>query len=193
MTTLDDLLPLGWRDLSAAVRAGQYLPAQALAGHEYHGISLGNPRWFERLTWQTFKKVFAHAPNDGVRGWNVAVEQAGPSCPFVDRVRAGERVTYGHYVVRDGRQEPMPAGWSQGLILDYTQGGNPRRDPMGWLVKDPLVALDGDRLLLGSSYAALGPANVPLPFFFALVKGGSLTYEIDSPRAPTYGAGTSTR
>lgn len=176
--TLTDLLPLGWRDLSAAVRHGDYLPVDQLANTEYHGIALGNPRWFERLTWQTFKKVFYAEPDGRVRGWNVAVEQAGPDGPFLDRFRGDRRMTYGHYVARDGRADAMPAGWARGLVLDYTQGGNPRRDPMGWLVKDPLVSLDGDRLLLGSSYAA----GVPLPFFFALVRGEPLTYVEPVPR-----------
>ena len=75
-----------------------------------------------------------------------------------------------------------PAGYGAGVVIDYGLGErgacNPQRR-----VRDPLVALrPGDvDLLLGVSWIDLGVAQVPTPTFFALRRGGPLTYEVPRP------------
>ncbi len=181
--TLDDLLPLGPFALHDVLLRGHPVDPSAMHDREYHGIALGNPALFERLSWKTFKKVFHREPDTGlIRGWNVAVEQRGAHGPFVDRLKMGERITYWHYgLVRpDGYR--MPADYRRGLIIDYglaERGAcNVQRR-----IRDPLMAVNagGADLLLGYSWADLGIVQVPTPSFFALVRGGPLTYVVPRP------------
>jgi len=150
MPSLSDLLPLGPRALHAHMGQGHAIDPTRLDDTEYHGIALGMPRFVERLTWKTFKKVFLRDPATGkLRGWNVAVEQRGVDGPFVDRMRRGERVVYGPYEVHDAKDYVVPGPYDHGLMIDYgaaTSG----LDVQG-LIRDPLVSLqaDGVDLLLG--------------------------------------------
>lgn len=184
MSTVHDLLPLGYRDLWAAMDAGHPIDASALDDTEYHGVALGNPGWVEALTWKTFKKVFLRDPASGVlRGWNVAVEQNGVDGPFVDREKRGKRITYWHYGVRHAAEyRPPGGGHQQGLMIDYGLGERGLLNVQR-LIRDPLVAIDAGsvELLLGYSYAALGVAALPTPTFFVLTRGAPLTYEVPLP------------
>lgn len=175
---LDELLPLGPRALRARLDAAHAIDPGVLDDTEYHGIALGNPRFVELLTWQTFKKVFRRDPATGVlRGWNVAVEQRGPHGPFVDRLRGGAPAAYWPYVVVPAEGYRLPGPWSHGLMIDY---GLPPRAAFGQhLVRDPLLALvpGSADLLLGVSYLDLGFARPMIPAWFALVRGGPLTYD----------------
>lgn len=181
MTTLADLLPLGPFALHDRLLAGHPLDAAALDGHEYHGIALGNPRFVELLTWKTFKKVFLREPGGALRGWNVAVEQRGVDGPFVDKVRGGERVTYGHYEVRPASEYATAKPYAAFQMIDYG------RAEVGALnlqrrIRDPLAAVNPGSadLLLGYSYLDLG-FRLPTPTFFALVRGEPLTYVVPRP------------
>ncbi len=53
---------------------GHAIDRTALAGGSYRGTSLGLPRWLERATWTTFRKVFAPLKGDRLFGWNVRVD-----------------------------------------------------------------------------------------------------------------------
>jgi hypothetical protein len=113
---------------------------------------------------------------------NLSVQQRGPHGPFVDRLKRGQRVTYWHYEVVPAAGYAMPADYGRALLIDYglaERGAcNPQRR-----MRDPLVALDegSPDLLLGYTWADLGIVQLPTPTFFALVRGGPLTYEVPRP------------
>jgi hypothetical protein len=181
MTTLSDLAPLGPFALHDALLAGHPFDAAALDGREYHGVALGNPAFVEALTWKTFKKVFLREPTGALRGWNVAVEQRGVDGPYVDKLKGGKRVTYGHYEVRPASEYASGRKYAAFQMIDYGHAEvgalNIQR-----LIRDPLAAVNPGSadLLLGYSYLDLGFC-VPTPTFFALVRGEALTYVVPRP------------
>ena len=181
----DDLHRMSRRDLAAALAAGHPVDPAALADREYRGVALGLPRFVERLTWKTFKKVFCRDPTTGaLRGWNVRIVQAGIDGPYEpQRRRDGEPRTFGHYAVTplDGYRLPRPCG--RGLMLDYGRGRNAALDPLG-LMRDPLVAVHpgSAELLLGWSYLDLGFARFGTPSFFTLERDIPLTHRHAPPR-----------
>jgi hypothetical protein len=150
--TLDirDLVGTPRRDLAALAARGDRFDPAALAGWTYDGISLGLPRVIERLTWTKFAKAFARDDGGALRGWNIRIEQDALDRPWVPRRRRGVPITFGHFAVatRAGRVE-----------LDY-----------GW-IRDPLVALAGPDILLGTTYVVAGPLAIPTPSWFVLRRG----------------------
>jgi hypothetical protein len=150
--------------LAGWLASGHPVAPDQLAGAEYHGTSLGLPRWLEQLTWKWFVKAFVR-DGERVRGWNVRVDQNAPWSP---RLRRGVPITFGHFVaVEDGDR----------TMLDYSVG-NRRIDPIATL-RDPLVALDpgsADRLL-GVSLLQLAGMRVPTPAYFLLERGGPVHYD----------------
>jgi hypothetical protein len=170
------------RDFSGASRAellafaerGTHVDPDTLAGHVYNGISLGLPAWLVRLTWTKFGKVFHRDRSGGpVRGWNLRIEQDGLDRPWRPRRRAGRQMTFGHFVVDAARDH---------LLLDYGAGGNARLDPISAL-RDPIVALDGPRLLLGWSYLELAGTRVATPSYFVLERAEANVEPVDPPRS----------
>jgi len=163
--TRDALLAASRGELAARFAAGHPVAPEALAGAEYHGTSLGLPRWVERLTWKTFIKAFVADERGEVRGWNVRVDQRTPWSP---RLRRGTPITFGHFAARlDGST----------TMLDYGAGGNRWADPTAAL-RDPLVALEpgsADRLL-GVSLIDVAGQRLPTPAFFLLERGGPLRH-----------------
>lgn len=157
--TRDDLLAATGSQLAAYLAAGHPLAPEQLAGHEYHGTSLGLPAWIERATWKTFVKAFV-ADGDGVRGWNVRVDQRAPFSP---KLKGGKPITFGHFaVVRDGEH----------VMLEYDG-----------VLRDPLVALDAgsaDRLL-GCSLVDIAGVRLPTPSYFLLERGRPVS---ELPRFP---------
>lgn len=170
---------LGWTQpqLRQLLQDGHALAPQDLVGWQYQGIALGLPRWVERLSWKVFVKAFAQ-DGHGVHGWNVRIAQTGPQllAPGADLVpmRCGsDPRTFGHYRVlplRDWRR-PIPLPCGPGVMLDYGTGDNPRLDPMRPM-RDPLVALQPEdpTVLLGWSFAELGPLRLPTPSYFLLLR-----------------------
>jgi hypothetical protein len=158
---IDSLLPLSRPELRARFAAGRAVDPQALAGWAYLGVSLGLPRWVERLSWKTFVKAFhAEHQGGGLRGWNLRLRQAGLNGPHEALLRGGVPWTFGHYrVVQE----------EAGLLIDYGRGANAALDPTR-LLRDPLVSLDDGAcdLLLGTSLVQIGPWRVPTPSWFLL-------------------------
>ncbi len=168
---VDQLLPL-WPGALARVLADSHpLDINALDEREYHGISLGQPRFVQWLTWLKFKKVFHRDKETGkLRGWNVRCVQTPLEQPWEDRFAGEERLTWGHYGVYEVEK---------GLMIDYGLAGggfDPQR-----LIKDPLRAVNAgsNELLIGYSYLDLGVARLGLPTFFALIRGGPLEYVVN--------------
>lgn len=174
MTERAQLLGATPRQLRALLAAGHPIDPAALANTTYRGISLGLPAWVERLTWKKFTKAFHRDPRDGrLRGWNVRIEQDGLDRPWRPRLRDGRPWTFGHFAVVSERDR---------LLLDYGAGGNRRLDPLG-LLRDPLVALRAGSVerLLGWSYLAIGPVDVPTPSYFLLERAEPLDSVVPAP------------
>jgi hypothetical protein len=173
--TRQDIVSLRRRDLAAALREGHDIAPEALDDSAYRGISLGLPRWAEKLSWKTFQKTFHRDPATGsLRGWNVRVEQRGLDAPSVALVRAGAPFTFGPYVVHE-LPARRPPGLRHGLLIDYT----PCRGLMSRL-RDPLVALNPGsvELLLGWSYLDLGLFLAPTPSYFLLEREAALQHVV---------------
>ncbi|MEZ4319331.1 MAG: hypothetical protein R3F61_17590 [Myxococcota bacterium] len=167
--TLDDLLALDRSALDALLTAGHPVSTDALVNREFHGVSLGLPRFVERLTWKKFKKVFVQR-DDAIHGYNEAVEQNALDAPWISVRKRGEPVRYWHFHLRPC-DERVPTAWNRGLLIDYAPPAKPW-DVMRFM-RDPLVAVNPGSadLLLGVSYAELGPLRIPTPTWFALVPG----------------------
>ncbi len=182
--TTDALLGLSQRELRGVLSRGYPLDPRALDDTQYHGISVGLPRWAERLSWKTFRKTFHRDPATGrLRGWNVRMQQNGVRGERRPLERRGRAWTFGHYEVvpAEGYATPIP---HRGLVIDYSLGGNGALDVLRW-VKDPLVALrEGSaELLLGVSYLEVGPLRLVLPTYFVLELDGPLT-DVVAPPSP---------
>lgn len=180
--TVDALLTLDRRALSALLRAGHPLRPEQLDDTQYKGISLGLPAVVDRLLWKTFRKTF-HRGSAGLRGWNVRLQQTGIPGPGVPLQRRGRPVTFGHYRVVPGVGRQIPQGCNQGVLLDYVNGGNTPLDPAGPMMA-PVVALNPGRadLLLGWDYVQLGPMQIPTPAYWALSYEGPLEDVVPVPR-----------
>jgi hypothetical protein len=168
-----DFLSMTRGQLAAAMRRGHAIEPHALDDGAYRGISLGLPRWAERLSWKTFQKTFHRDPSTGtLRGWNVRDEQRGLDAPSTALVRRGAPFTFGHYIVTE-LPPNAPRGIRRGLLIDYTPAG-----ALVSRVRDPLVAVNEGRvdLLLGWSYLDLGLLRVPTPSYFLLEREGGIGY-----------------
>lgn len=174
----DQLLVMKRRELADLLGRGHPIDPHALDDTAYRGISLGLPRWAERLSWKTFQKTFHRDASTGqLRGWNVRVEQRGLDAASVPKLRRGAPFTFGHYEVVE-LPESAPRGLRRGLLIDYS----PERGLVS-RVRDPIVALhEGSvELLLGWSYVDLGWLRIPTPSYFVLEREGPLRPESVAP------------
>lgn len=182
MKTLEDLMGMSGRELHDVLLAGHPLDRAALADTQYLGVDLSLPGWARKLLWHTFRKTF-HDDGEGLRGWNVKVEQTGidrPTTPLTDR--RGTPITFGHYRVADAG--PFPHGYAGADFLDYGAGRNTFFD-VARLGYTPLVAVNEGSmdLLLGWEVFKLGPLMLPLPLYWALRLEGPLDRIVPPPRS----------
>jgi hypothetical protein len=156
--TARDLVGASRRELAALAAHGTPFDPAVLAGRRYDGISLGLPRWLERLTWTKFAKAFARDHATGaLRGWNIRIADDGLDRPWTPKQRRdGRAITFGDFTVHRG-----------------ADGAVALRYPAGVLV-DPLVALAGPDLLLGSTQLAVGGRRIQTPSWFVLSRGPAL-------------------
>ena len=177
MRTLSEVVATPKRELPKLLREGHPIDPTARDNTVYHGVSLGLPRWAERVSWKTFAKTFYRAsPEDPLFGWNIRVEQKGIGSPTQPKVRKGQPWCFGYYGVTSSRGYKVPADYAHGLLIQYRFGPNAAFDPVN-LVRDPLVALNPDdpSLLFGWSYVHLGRA-VWTPSYFVLQAEGPITH-----------------
>lgn len=181
--------------LHARMHAGAGVDRRHLADSEWRGVSIGVPELIDRFAWKTFVKVFASEPGGGLRGWNLRLEQDGvdaPPRPKRDPKSGAGRWTFGHFAVLDAAGHDIPGGGSQGLLLDYGQGGNHPLDPVSRL-RDPIVTVDAHDpdLLLGWSYLSIGGRGVRTPSFFTLERLGPRRHTARAPHPPRRGQANS--
>ncbi len=183
MSVRDEFLAMSRADLKRQLTTGHAVDPDQIADWEYRGISLGMPGFIDRLAWKTFLKTFHRDPASGVvRGWNIRLEQRGIDGPIEPMTKAGEPISFGHYVVEALDRYTLPYRVPEGLLLDYGRGGNPGLDPTR-LVRDPVVALEEGSVerLLGWSYVDLGGFCLGTPSFFLLERLRPLERVVPSP------------
>jgi hypothetical protein len=181
--TAGELIDADRGTLRALLAGGHPIEADAIAGWQYRGTSLGLPQIVDRLAWKTFVKAFHRDPGASfVRGWNVRIRQTGLSGPIEPLMRRGRPFTFGHFRVVEPGGYHVPSGAGRGLLLDYGLGGSGALDPTRRL-RDPIVALEAGSadLLLGWSYLDLGLANVPTPSFFTLERESPVADPVPAP------------
>lgn len=161
----DAVLRGGPREHASMLASGHAIDPDALPG-SYRGTSLGLPRWVERATWTTFRKVFARGRGGTIGGWNVRVEQEPPHHA---RLKGGKPWIFGHYEVTPLRPGECPIEVREGVLLDYGRGANPTIDPTR-IVRDPLVALRPGSVdtLLGYTYVRILGRSIGTPSWFLL-------------------------
>lgn len=176
MRTASEFLDMSRRELASALVNGYPIDPSTLDDTHYRGVSLGLPRWIERLSWKTFRKVFHRDPaTSALRGWNVRLEQRGLDGPSVPLVRRGRPFSFGHFRVVEPAGRPMPLGDYRGLLIDYGLAPHAAFDVTRFL-RDPIVALNEGKaeLLLGFSYVEIGRVRFATPSFFTLEREGPL-------------------
>ncbi len=155
-------------ELLSLLRGGRAVDPNALAGHDFRGVSLGLPGFVEALTWKTFRKSFSKNAEGGVDGLNVKLVQSGVDAqPEPKRTADGSPVTFGPFAVVPLPSCGTPFGCKEGVVFDYA-ARHPAWHPMA-PSRDVVVALDeGGTLLLGALYLDLPLGRLRTPSFFTL-------------------------
>jgi hypothetical protein len=166
-----DLLSLDQAGLKATFERGTPLPLADLRPGQYRGVSLGLPKFAERLSWKTFLKTIEVDADGRLHGCNVRLVQdhdAQDPLALAPRPmqKLGSPYRFGFYGIGTTPAGKPGAG---GALIDYRLGTNPLLDPVSRMV-DPLVCLTpGDpTVLISRSYAVVGSAWVPTPTWFVL-------------------------
>ncbi len=171
--TPEDVYALTTDGLYRLLAEGHRVSPDAIAEHEYRGVSLGVPGWVERLSWKKFRKSFHRDETGALMGWNTRLRQNGLEQPDRPMEKKGAPFTFGPYGVfpMDAYRLPKRRGGQvradQALMLDYGARPNP---PHLSRLRDPLVSVhEGDAsLLFGWSYLDLGFTSRTTPSFFLL-------------------------
>ena len=114
------LLSSSRSELRQLLADGHPVDVNGLTGHVYEGVSLGLPRWIEKLSWKKFQKAF-HTDEDSevVRGWNIRTIDDSLEQPWVDQRSGDTPRTFGHFNVVSSDQPDTPEECRQGVLLDY--------------------------------------------------------------------------
>jgi hypothetical protein len=165
--------------LAERLATGHPIEPSRLTDTVYRGISLGLPRFIEKLSWVVFAKTFARDPSsDGLRGWNVRCHQDPIDAPVRYRVgKDGAPLSWGPYTLRSIRDDDLrPRPYGPGLMIDYSLGGTVGGS-LG-RTRDPLVAVTKDSVdvLLGWSFLAIG-SGWSTPSYFALFRDRALDHQ----------------
>ena len=182
--TAHDLRSMSLRSLAKVMDQGHPVDLNLLEGREYHGVSLGLPVVVDKLLWKTFTKTVYRDPESGkLRGWNIRIQQKEKTWEYLYMTKNGVQITFGHYEVLEGKGQPMPCKWDQGIFLDYGAGGNLRTDPARSM-RAPVIAVNegSAELLLGWEFMRVGPLKVPTPSFWSLERAGEITHVVDRPK-----------
>ena len=167
MNSAKEIAQLSRTQLRQLMLQGHGIDPADLAGWAYHGVSLGLPRWIERITWKTFTKAFV-VDNGHVRGWNIKMKQTGEGGPRIPITKNQKPKAFGAFDVQMNDCHELQRQFPEALLLNY---GTPKDSDFGLrTLRDPLVAIkEGDStLLLGCSWLRVFGKNVPTPSYFTL-------------------------
>ncbi|HUJ61319.1 MAG TPA: hypothetical protein VLX92_22600 [Kofleriaceae bacterium] len=153
-----------WRELDRVFLRGRELELDQLVGWEFRGIntrlfrSRGLPRVFGI---KKFVKGFYRDEHGRALGYNRAVRNNA----LDGRFTIGDR-RFGFFTVDPVDPTARDNAYLHAILLDYSKGDNPRRDPSRGL-RDYLVQVEPGNpdLLLGKAYFAVGPLRVASNFF----------------------------
>ena len=183
MNSAAEMTKLSRSQLHHLMLQGHPIDPRELAGWAYHGVSLGLPRWLERVTWKTFTKAFVYDAGY-VRGWNIKMKQTGEAGPRIPITKNREPKVFGAFDVQAKDRHELRNEFPEALVLNY---GTPKNSDFGLrTLRDPLVAIkEGDStLLLGCSWLRVSGRNFPTPSYFTLeraesVQGGQVLWGYD--------------
>ncbi|MCC6748059.1 MAG: hypothetical protein IT371_10400 [Deltaproteobacteria bacterium] len=177
--TYEELCKASAEEIEEVMRQGRAPALESLAGWEFRGYNTGWANGIPGLpTFQTglivdvgamrkFKKGFRPTPGDPTRlqGYNVKVEQNGLENPWIEKLRGGESIKHGLFDVYPVRLSDPDHEYPNAVFLNYDCGRNPLWDPSR-LLRDYLVcAGEGDDLLVGKGYGAIGSVRLHVGTF----------------------------
>jgi hypothetical protein len=151
-----ELAALTKPELEQVFATGSPPEATAITGFEFLGFN--HPRATAMLGIRKFIKVFYLDESGRPFGCNTPVVQNGLGAEWIARPTPGNPKRYAFFQVL--------AGESDGLLLDYGRGGNPRLDAAN-ILRDYLVRPDAgnDDLLLGKAFFVAAGRRLAHSFF----------------------------
>ena len=151
-----ELAGLPKRELDTVFAAGSTPQAASITGFEFRGFN--HPRATAMLGIRKFIKVFYLDESGRAFGCNTPVVQNGLDADWVHRPSAMSPKRYAFFQV-------LPGG-DDGLLLDYSRGGNPPWD-ISTILRDYLVHPDAgnDDLLLGKAFFVVAGTRLTYSYF----------------------------
>jgi hypothetical protein len=151
-----ELAGLPKRELDTVFAAGSPPQAASITGFEFRGFN--HPRATAMLGIRKFIKVFYLDESGRAFGCNTPVVQNGLDADWVHRPSAMSPKRYAFFQV-------LPGG-DDGLLLDYSRGGNPPWD-ISTILRDYLVHPDAgnDDLLLGKAFFVVAGTRLTHSYF----------------------------
>jgi hypothetical protein len=140
---------------------GRTPSADDLAGAEFRGTNLSGAA--RLLGLRRFVKGFERTPEGGLTGYNRRVRGADLSTPWTPSAWRGQD-RFGFYSVDAVDPEARDNAYLHALLLDYSRGANPPRDP-SVILRDYLVQVPDSEFLLGHAFAAIGRLRRPVGYF----------------------------
>tara|TARA_R110002073_G_scaffold177151_3_gene334998 strand:- start:33635 stop:34174 length:540 start_codon:yes stop_codon:yes gene_type:complete len=156
-----NICALSRKELAQVFEDASAVDVDSIAGYRYRGVSLGLPKWIEKLSWKKFAKTFVRSNDGTVSGWNLRIEQDTLDTPWRPQMKRGAEWRFGNFGVCAIPNSPH-------IEINYglgTSGLSPLRR-----LRDPLRSLDKDGdLLLGRSLVDVGIARrLGTPSWFVL-------------------------
>lgn len=151
-----ELAALTKRELDQVFAAGSPPEATSITGFEFRGFN--HPRATAMLGIRKFIKVFYLDESGRPFGCNTPVVQNGLDVDWTHRPSADSPKRYAFFQV-------LPGG-DEGLLLDYSRGGNPPWD-VSTILRDYLVRPDAghDDLLLGKAFFVVAGTRLAHSYF----------------------------
>ena len=113
--------------LEAALLHGTTPQLDDLAGWEFCGLNTSP--WSRALRIRKFIKGFHRDETGSVHGYNIPVQQRGPSGDWQPKQSQRGSKRFGYYTVAPVAARSPDHKYLHALLLHYGQGGNPRLDP----------------------------------------------------------------
>ncbi len=149
-------------ELENIMRRGEAPTFEALAGWEWRGLNTMG--WAKAAGIKKFIKGFYEDAAGDVHGYNQPCVQNRVDQPWIAKPSDVDPKRFGFFAVLPVDPTSKDNVFLSSVLLDYGKGGNSRLDPSRTL-RDYVVRVHkgSDELLLGTAFAAVGPARVRVP------------------------------